>query len=171
MKKILLTLIFIMLGFMVSCNDKHSSNDEPADIYDLNWKLSIIGTSGESVDTIATGSTVTLMLEIINDTTEDVDISYEHCTPVNLYIYKGDEFIWRSDKADCWYLDNECIAAGNKLEFTAEFTAALWNVDEQQNIDLVPGRYTLQAEFRGTSVINPDSTLIIDETIDFNITE
>ncbi len=168
MKNIVLAIVLIMLVFMASCNDKHSSNDEPSDIYDLNWKLSIIGTSGESVDTIITGSTVTLMLEIINDTLEDIEITYEHCTPYDFRIYMGEELIWESDAADCWYLDNECIEAGSKLVFTEEFTAVQWNTDEQQYYDLPPGKYTFQAKFSGTSVINADLNLTIDETLDFD---
>jgi len=166
MNKISIAIVLIMLMFTVSCN-----NDESVDIQDLGWTLSIVDSSGESMNTITAGATVTLRLEIFNDMVEDIGITYDHCTPYVYHIYQGDEIIWSSLEADCIIYESELIGAGNSLVFTEEWTAIQWYPYDQQYYDLVPGTYAFNAKFVASSVIHTDSRLAIDEVIEFYIDE
>jgi len=168
MKIATLSAILIFLLFAVACI---VDVNDPVDIDDLTWILSILNGSGECVYTIAAGDTVTLRLEIINETDKDIGITYDHCTPYRFSITNDLEEIWWSPMADCVSYESDLISSGNSLVFEEEWKVTQWNSDHQQYCDPSPGQYAFRARFSGTSVIDNSIHLYIDEFIEFYISD
>ena len=168
-KKSIIPSVLIVLLSAFGCS-LFDSNDQ-ADINDLSWSTSIANQAGQDVRTITVGDTVILALNIINLTSDDIEIVYDSCNPCHIDIKKDNTTIWTCPQYYCNILKSKNLAPGDNLEFQYEWTADRWNNFDQGYQDIEPGTYEFQVGFTGYSSFDRVPSLSIYSSTEFTITD
>ena len=162
----LLCLLFT-ISFALACNTENDlgsdSNSRPSDLV---LEVLIRNSSNESVIKLQKGEVATFVLTVLNDTSEEINITYSSSQKYDFLVLNDTDEVWKwsYDKVFTQAIVEESILPNTSISFEEE-----WNQVDNYGISVDAGSYVLKAIYRGTA---PEHWGIFNEiTFEFSIEE